>query len=159
MRRETRRLMDIVRRAMQGRIPDYVFRECCLSTLDWFATLGRQTWSLEVVEIGLEDFEPVTRGRILERQFGDVPFAYVSRDAERTRLQRELAASEEPGVNEPVVLILQSDGYELLEGWHRTMVRLPRDGNRTKLRAWVGRDGSKNSDCDPNSRRASQLSV
>jgi len=143
VRRETTRLMGIVRRALNGRIPPYVFRECCVSTLDWFATLGRQEWSLEVLDIGLNDFEPVTRGRILERQFGDVPFAYVSRDAERTRLQRELATDEEPGTNEPVILVLQEDGYELLEGWHRTMVRLPRDGSRTKLRAWVGRDRSK----------------
>jgi hypothetical protein len=143
VRRETKRLMDIVRRALRGRIPDYVFRECCTSTLDWFSTLARQTWSLEVVEIGLDDFEPTTRSRILERQFGDVPFAYVSRDAERTRLQRELVIGEEPGTNEPVILMSQVDGYELLEGWHRTMVRLPRDGGRTRLRAWVGRDGSK----------------
>jgi len=45
----------------------------------------------------------------------------VSRDVERHATQAQLAQKQGGIRSEPVILIKRSDGYELLEGWHRTI--------------------------------------
>ena len=50
-------------------------------------------------------------------------------------------------MNEPVLLVLEDDGYDLLEGWHRvmasfSMTRDPRK-DKIKIRAWVGTNRSR----------------
>ena len=45
----------------------------------------------------------------------------VPRDAERHATQAQLAQKQGGVRSEPVILIKRPDGYELLEGWHRTI--------------------------------------
>ena len=45
----------------------------------------------------------------------------IPRDAERHATQARLAQQQGGVRSEPVILIKRPDGYELLEGWHRTI--------------------------------------
>ena len=45
----------------------------------------------------------------------------IPRDAERHATQAQLAQQQGGIRSEPVILIKRPDGYELLEGWHRTI--------------------------------------
>jgi hypothetical protein len=138
MRNKT--LVRLVRDWVGKRVPDYVFRETIYRALCNAAHFVKYHWSLEVLNLSLLDFNPDTQRRILERQFGDVEFAGTDRDLERMALQREVARKVKPGDNEPIIVCETMDGWELVEGWHRTMARLPRDGtSQVLLRAWVGR--------------------
>ena len=138
MRNKT--LVRLVKSWLGKRVPDYVFKETVYRELYYIAHIAKYRWSLEVLSVCLQDFTPDTQRRILERQFGDVEFAGTDRDLERTATQREVAGASRPGDNEPVIVYETAEGWELVEGWHRTMVRLPRDGTtRVLLRAWVGR--------------------
>ena len=132
-------MVRLIKEWIGNRVPEYVFKETIYNSVRHIDHILKRDWQLEVLEIGLDDFCSDTRRRILERSFGDVEFPGTDRDLERTALQREKAIAEEPGTNEPVIIEEGIDGWELLEGWHRTMARLPRDGSKTKLRAWIGR--------------------
>jgi hypothetical protein len=65
------------------------------------------------------------------RQFGYRVENKIRNDAARTNKQQELMQSRGEGGNEPVIVLQTKYGYELLEGWHRTMNYLlsgcPRD--------------------------------
>lgn len=133
-------LVRLLRQWAGDRVPPYVFKETIYHSLWWIDHVAKCRWSLEVLDVGLLDFEEVTRQRILERDFGDRAMPGVREDVARTAQQRAQALVEGPGENEPVILMESPGGWELVEGWHRTMARLPRDGtSRVPLKAWVGR--------------------
>ena len=133
-------LVRLVREWAGKRVPDYVFKETIYRALCCAAEFAKYRWSLELLNVSLQDFNPDTQRRILERQFGDVEFAGTDRDLERMDIQRRAADASSPGDNEPIIVRLMPDGWELVEGWHRTMARLPRDGTtQVLLRAWAGR--------------------
>lgn len=58
-------------------------------------------------------------------RFGFSPKDYaVHNDTERFNIQRNQLLSQPEGENEPIVLIYDNGKYKLVEGYHRTMVRL-----------------------------------
>ena len=80
-----------------------------------------------------------------DRKMGMLDLTDIPNDKERNNLHRDLATND--GKNEPVIITKTSEGYELLEGWHRTMsiLSLGSDGtdnyeywDKVKLNAWVG---------------------
>lgn len=102
-------------------------------------------WSQHVLTLRLADFTEETQSIMVQREFGNVQWRGISRDVERTGEQAErLKDMTKPGMNEPVILVKTNEGYDLLEGWHRTMAafamtRNPRK-DTVKMRAWVGRE-------------------
>jgi hypothetical protein len=78
---------------------------------------------------------------------GNSELSHVPGDAERTEIQRKLIGKYGEGKNEPVILLKKKNGYELMEGWHRTMsvLCIGSDGtdnykkwDKVKLNAWIG---------------------
>lgn len=100
-------------------------------------------WKIEVVCVNPDDFNDSTLQAFEEREFGDKNSYQVEDDKIRTEYQRKIAKTD--GTNEPVILLKTPTGYEVLEGWHRTMaiLRLGDNGedyknwNKVKIKAWI----------------------
>ena len=128
-------------------IPAYVMHDIFTGQDEkFFQLFNRLVWKLQVVEVNPSDFSDSTRERFSLRDFGTKNPDQVPDDEERMKIQHKLASEDVPGRNEPVILIQPVDGYELWEGWHRTMsiLRLgnnglpPEDWDLVKIKAWVG---------------------
>ena len=128
-------------------IPEYVFHDVYRVGMDeipLYKAFNRLQWRLQVITVNLGDFSPDTRRRIMERQFGSSNPYQVPRDEERMATQKKLATGT--GENEPIIVVKRVDGYELHEGWHRTMNLLkvgmndgpPETWNKVRIKAWVG---------------------
>lgn len=107
---------------------------------NWFL---KGPWTLEILNIGFEDFDRTTQQAFLDRNFGDINAYLVPMDFERTQFQRNVAKGD--GSNEPIILVKDESGYVLFEGWHRTMAILklgengknPQDWTKQKIKAYV----------------------
>lgn len=108
-------------------------------------------WKRRVIEVNINDFTTNTQERMKLRGMGSVSLRDVPSDEERNTVQRKIAANTKQGKNEPVILIKGKNGYDLLEGWHRTMaiLNLGSDGTseyenwgKVKLNAWIGTGSS-----------------
>ena len=67
-------------------------------------------------------FEPMSKQRLIGRAGGNSDMGLdVPRDKERHATQAALAQQQGGVRKEPVLLIKTDKGYELLEGWHRTI--------------------------------------
>lgn len=70
----------------------------------------------------LDMFDPKTQNRLVGRAGGNSDMGMgIPRDKERHATQAQLAQQQGGIRKEPVLLIKTSTGYELLEGWHRTI--------------------------------------
>jgi len=70
----------------------------------------------------IDMFEPNSKKKLIGRAGGkSMPGIDVSKDKERHATQAALAQQQGGVRKEPVLLIKSSQGYELLEGWHRTI--------------------------------------
>jgi len=70
----------------------------------------------------MDMFEPMTKQRLIGRAGGNSDMGLdVPRDKERHATQAALAQQQGGVRKEPVLLIKTDKGYELLEGWHRTI--------------------------------------
>lgn len=133
--------------------PDYVVK-------DWFyAQMSREApeniklyiqqalkdypvrqWKLENLELGYHSFDSKTQEKLLQRisQTDNLISQYVPRDSERHEIQRNIIQKTGQANQEPIIVIYHKDGYELLEGWHRTIQNIHSFPNGYKARAWVG---------------------
>jgi hypothetical protein len=78
------------------------------------------------VKFTMDMWEPKTLKRLQARAGGNAksadPAVHIpARDAERHTTQAALAKQQGGVRKEPVILMKTADGYELLEGWHRTI--------------------------------------
>lgn len=103
-------------------------------------------WKKEVINVNFNDFTKSTKKLMKKRKMGDLNLEIVPNDKKRNIFHKDLAETTY-GDNEPVIMIKSSDGYELLEGWHRTMSILSlgsddsenyEDWDKVKLNAWIG---------------------
>jgi len=70
----------------------------------------------------LDMFNPLSKQRLIGRAGGHSDMGLdVPRDKERHATQAALAQQQGGIRKEPVILIKRANGYELLEGWHRTI--------------------------------------
>jgi len=75
-------------------------------------------------------FDPMTKQRLIGRAGGTSDLGMgIPRDKERHATQAALAQQQGGVRKEPVLLIKTSRGYELLEGWHRTIQHFARYPN------------------------------
>ena len=99
---------------------DYHFSEYLNMQID---AVNKYSWKLETLIVSLDIFTIEDQRRLRERlgtlgkDWGGVP-----KDAERHNVQQKLIANSPS--REPIIIIKNSDGYELLEGWHRTIQSL-----------------------------------
>jgi hypothetical protein len=74
------------------------------------------------MQFTMDMFEPMTTKRLIGRAGGHSDMGLnVPRDKERHATQAALAQQQGGVRKEPVLLIKTANGYELLEGWHRTI--------------------------------------
>jgi hypothetical protein len=70
----------------------------------------------------MDVWEPTTKQRLIGRAGGHSDMGLgVPKDKERHATQAQLVKQQGGVRKEPVLLIKSSQGYELLEGWHRTI--------------------------------------
>ena len=75
----------------------------------------------------MDMFDPMTKQRLVGRAGGTSDLGMgIPRDKERHATQAALAQQQGGVRKEPVLLIKTSEGYELLEGWHRTIQHFAR---------------------------------
>ena len=75
-------------------------------------------------------FDPMTKQRLIGRAGGTSDLGMgIPKDKERHTTQAALAQQQGGVRKEPVLLIKTSRGYELLEGWHRTIQHFARYPN------------------------------
>ena len=90
---------------------------------DFTNEYGQGHWVHKVVTLGFDSFTQDTKKGIQSRHGGRVPVPGIHNDIERHRIQNNLI--QKRGVsNEPIILVQKTDGYDLLEGWHRTIQSL-----------------------------------
>lgn len=86
-----------------------------------------QWGSPEVLRVSPSDFDYSTQEKFIHRRFGYREETQIRNDSQRTQTQRQISNySVGKGTNEPVIMKQTSQGYQLLEGWHRTMSMLLR---------------------------------
>lgn len=70
----------------------------------------------------IDMFNAITQQRLQQRAGGKPPVGFtVPDDASRHATQAAFAKKQGGIRSEPVILVKRNDGYELLEGWHRTI--------------------------------------
>jgi hypothetical protein len=94
-------------------------------------------WRLEKLPITLDIFTPATQEQIRKREGGSKNPFQVPRDTERHATQAAIIKKQ--GVSgEPVIMLKKPDGYDLVEGWHRTIQNLQAHPEGYTGPAWVG---------------------
>lgn len=93
-------------------------------------------WKQEAITITPDIFEPQTAERLQQRKGGASSSFKVSNDEDRHSTQKQLVA-QAPST-EPIIIISTPQGYELVEGWHRTIQSLENWPEGYKQNAWIG---------------------
>ena len=85
--------------------------------------LSRDTqWTLVPnMKFTFDMFTPESKKLMLDRKGGKANPNKIPRDAERHATQAHLIQQQGGISKEPVILIKRSTGYEMMEGWHRTI--------------------------------------
>ena len=98
---------------------------------------GQVKWRLEKLPITLDIFTPKTQRMIKQRAGGSSNPMQVPKDAERHAQQLKMI--QQKGVSaEPIIVAKLSNGYDLIEGWHRTIQHLQAYPEGYTGPAWVG---------------------
>lgn len=108
---------------------------------NWLAGIqkdyGQTRWTLQQLPITLAIFDPLTQQRILSRKGGTANPLQVPNDAERHAQQQQMIKQQ--GISkEPIIVAKTAQGYELIEGWHRTIQHLQAYPEGYTGPAWVG---------------------
>ena len=130
--------------------PDYVLKDFLYAQakgirdqaeLDDFLKRNKQdfgncTWTLTKLPIKFDIFTPKTRRMLASREGGSSNPFQVPRDAERHAQQSQMI--QQKGVSaEPIIVAKLSNGYDLIEGWHRTIQHLKAFPQGYTGPAWV----------------------
>lgn len=131
--------------------PDYVVNDFLYKNVknmpsqqeieEWVTSIkqdyGQVRWQLQQLPIKLDIFDAETQRKIKQRAGGSQNPYSVPNDAERHATQA--AMIKQQGVSkEPIIVIKTPQGYDLLEGWHRTIQHLQSFPEGYKGPAWVG---------------------
>lgn len=92
-------------------------------------------WKLETIPIKLDLFEPNSQRTLMKRMGGathDAP-----KNIQRHQTQAELQKKRGAPSQEPIIIAKKREGYDLLEGWHRTIEALKEWPEGYEQRAWT----------------------
>jgi hypothetical protein len=130
--------------------PDYVLKDFLYAQakgirdqaeLDDFLKRNKQDfgnckWTLTKLPITFDIFTPKTQRMLASREGGSSNTFQVPRDAERHAQQSQMI--QQKGVSaEPIIVAKLSNGYDLIEGWHRTIQHLKAFPQGYTGPAWV----------------------
>lgn len=106
-----------------GNLPDTEIKNGIMEKLKGAGLTANSKWQLVPdMKFTMYMWEPMTTKRLIGRAGGHSDMGLdVPRDKERHATQAQLAKQQGGVRKEPVLLIKTTNGYELLEGWHRTI--------------------------------------
>ena len=104
-------------------LPDTDLKNGIMEKLKLAGLTPNTKWQLVPnMQFTMDMFEPMTKQRLIGRAGGSSDLGMgIPRDKERHATQAALAQQQGGVRKEPVLLIKTDKGYELLEGWHRTI--------------------------------------
>jgi GNAT superfamily N-acetyltransferase len=104
-------------------LPDTELKNGIMEKLQGAGLTPDTKWQLVPdMKFTMDMFDPMTTQRLIGRAGGKSDLGMqIPRDAERHATQAALAQQQGGVRKEPVLLIKTANGYELLEGWHRTI--------------------------------------
>ena len=104
-------------------LPDTDLKNGIMEKLKGAGLTPNTKWQLVPnMQFTMDMFEPMTKQRLIGRAGGSSDLGMgIPRDKERHATQAALAQQQGGVRKEPVLLIKTDKGYELLEGWHRTI--------------------------------------
>ena len=104
-------------------LPDTELKNDIMEKLKGAGLTPNTKWQLVPdMKFTMDMFEPMTKQRLIGRAGGSSDLGMgIPRDKERHATQAALAQQQGGVRKEPVLLIKTDKGYELLEGWHRTI--------------------------------------
>lgn len=104
-------------------LPDTELKNGIMEKLKGAGLTPNTKWQLVPdMKFTMDMFEPMTTKRLIGRAGGNSDMGMgIPRDKERHATQAALAQQQGGVRKEPVLLIKTDKGYELLEGWHRTI--------------------------------------
>jgi hypothetical protein len=127
-------------------MPDYVVKDLVYAAVkeepevltgnDWKDYYGDLRWEKEKLFITIDVFNQQTQEHLRLRAGGKSNPYNVRNDAERHETQKRMIASGPS--QEPIIVIHTPDGYELQEGFHRTIQSLQKWPQGYEQIAWVG---------------------
>lgn len=88
--------------------------------LGMFGVDADTQWRLVQFNFKMGIWEPQTEEKLRERM-GTSSVSWVPNDEQRHQTQARLAVQQGGIRNEPVIIINTPQGYDLVEGWHRTI--------------------------------------
>lgn len=130
--------------------PDYVLKDFLYAQakgirdqaeLDDFLKRNKQDfgnckWTLTKLPITFDIFTPKTQRMLASREGGSSNPFQVPRDAERHAQQSQMIQQKGASA-EPIIVAKLSNGYDLIEGWHRTIQHLKTFPEGYTGPAWV----------------------
>jgi len=104
-------------------LPDTELKNGIMEKLKGAGLTPNSKWQLiPDMKFTMDMFEPKTKQRLIGRAGGSSDLGMgIPKDKERHATQAALAQQQGGVRKEPVLLIKSANGYELLEGWHRTI--------------------------------------
>ena len=85
-------------------------------------------------------WNPWTVDRLNRRAGGKIdPDIGVTRDAERHEMQKQIMAQQGGIRSEPIIMKETPEGYELIEGWHRTIQHFAKYPDGYTAPAWIAK--------------------
>ena len=118
------------------------FKISIATAMEWITATkqkyGQLQWKLEKLKITLDIFDPESQQRIKEREGGASNPQNIPNDAARHAQQQQMLAKD--GISkEPIIVGPKTpQGYELIEGMHRTIQNLKMFPEGYIGPAWVG---------------------
>lgn len=97
---------------------------------------AKKRWVYGTVNVTMDIFTPKTRGRIEERMHKNFDDKFKNDAAKHDFQMLMLKYSGEPS-KEPIILVKRSNGFDLKEGWHRTIQSLKLWPEGYKQVAWL----------------------
>ena len=120
-------------------LPDTELKNGIMEKLQGAGLTPDTKWQLVPdMKFTMDMFDPMTKQRLIGRAGGKSDLGMqIPRDAERHATQAALAQQQGGVRKEPVLLIKMPNGYELLEGWHRTIQHFAQYPEGYTGPAWV----------------------
>jgi hypothetical protein len=143
----------VIRDLVPKHWPDYVVKDMLYRKLEDEADLGTlkreinrmltkempvKQWKLETIDLTKDSFDKQTTNNLKRRAGGKKNPWGVPKDAERHAAQSNIIKTTGKVSPEPIIVLQRKDGFEILEGWHRTIQNLIAFPDGYKQRAWVG---------------------
>jgi hypothetical protein len=106
--------------------------------LGMFGVDADTQWKLVQFNFKMGIWEPQTEEKLRERM-GTSAVSWVPNDEKRHQTQAKLASQEGGIRREPVIIIDTPQGYDLVEGWHRTIQHFKMNPGGYKGPAWLAK--------------------